>query len=53
MMSIVFQPKIEEIEERMMEREREIKKMEEKSNAVADDVSVVQLFIFYVFLGHE
>ncbi|WKY07639.1 hypothetical protein Q1695_007251 [Nippostrongylus brasiliensis] len=34
----VIPPKIEEIEERMMEREREIKKIEEKSNAVADDV---------------
>lgn len=34
----VIPPKIEEIEERMMEREREIKKLEEKSNAVADDV---------------
>ncbi|KAK6060872.1 RecF/RecN/SMC protein [Cooperia oncophora] len=34
----VIPPKIEEIEERMQEREREIAKIEEKSNAVADDV---------------
>ncbi|VDM52681.1 unnamed protein product [Angiostrongylus costaricensis] len=34
----VIPPKIEEIQERMIEREREIKKLEEKSNAVADDV---------------
>ncbi|KAJ1357237.1 SMC [Parelaphostrongylus tenuis] len=34
----VIPPKIEEIEERMTEREREIKKLELKSNAVADDV---------------
>ncbi|XGW26117.1 hypothetical protein V3C99_007045 [Haemonchus contortus] len=34
----VIPPKIEEIEERMQEREREIAKIEAKSNAVADDV---------------
>ncbi|KJH48024.1 RecF/RecN/SMC protein [Dictyocaulus viviparus] len=36
----VIPPKIEEIEERMVEREREIKKLEDKCNAVADDVFV-------------
>ncbi|KAK6752456.1 hypothetical protein RB195_003715 [Necator americanus] len=34
----VIPPKIEEIEERMVEREREIKKLEGKSHAVADEV---------------
>ncbi|KHJ87961.1 RecF/RecN/SMC protein [Oesophagostomum dentatum] len=34
----VIPPKIEEIEERMTEREIEVKKLEEKSHAVADEV---------------
>ncbi|KAL6737257.1 hypothetical protein Aduo_010915 [Ancylostoma duodenale] len=34
----VIPPKIEEIDERMVEREREIKKLEQKSHAVADEV---------------
>ncbi|VDM55213.1 unnamed protein product [Angiostrongylus costaricensis] len=33
-----FQPKIKEIEERMVKRRREIEKLEEKSHAIADDV---------------
>uniref|UniRef100_A0A1I7XKI5 SMC hinge domain-containing protein n=1 Tax=Heterorhabditis bacteriophora TaxID=37862 RepID=A0A1I7XKI5_HETBA len=34
----VIPPKIEEVQQRMDQREKELKKLEEKSNAVADDV---------------
>uniref|UniRef100_A0A0K0CZI1 Uncharacterized protein n=1 Tax=Angiostrongylus cantonensis TaxID=6313 RepID=A0A0K0CZI1_ANGCA len=46
--SLKSELKIEEIKKRMVKREREILKLEEKSHAVANEASVVASFCFKI-----